>query len=165
MLDRVLARTDRPIFVTEAGVDSALPWASKAKFYVEALERLPARVRGVALFTLSLDPEWYAGGSARCPKLDLTPCSRYAIDVDEAGMVDPNFAGANGIGQCYRRSLGQPGDTSGCGQPCTTTSAAPPLPRSAVQRASCRVSANQPFRQPGNADSPLSRVMWRRMQL
>ncbi len=169
VLDRALARTDRPIFVTEAGIDSALPWSVKAKFYVEALERLPARVRGVAFFTLSLDPEWYAGSGTRCAKLDLSPCSRYAIDVNEAGVVDPNFAGATGIGQCYRRTLGQSGDTASCGQPCTATAAGPPLPRSAVQRAACQVSADQPapsnnpLAPPGNTRSPLPLAIWRRI--
>ena len=117
-------------------------------------------MRGVAFFTLSLDPEWYAGSGTRCAKLDLSPCSRYAIDVNEAGVVDPNFAGATGIGQCYRRTLGQSGDTASCGQPCTATAAGPPLPRSAVQRAACEVSADQPapsnnpLAPPGGTRSP-----------
>lgn len=151
VLDRVLAGTDRPVFVTEAGIDSALPWAIKAKFYAEALRRLPARVRGVALFTLSLDPEWYAGRGARCPKLDLTPCSRYALDVDEAGIVDATFAGATAIGRCARLAPAQAAADATCARPpCpAATPVAPPGPRSAVQRAPCTVGAERPPAAPG----------------
>ncbi|MFN8538426.1 MAG: hypothetical protein U0232_13240 [Thermomicrobiales bacterium] len=146
VLDRVLAHTDRPVFVTEAGINSALSWEVKAKFYVEALRRLPARVRGVALFTLSLDPEWYAGESDRCTKFDLLPCSRYALDVDESGRLDPNFAGATGIGQCYRLTPEQAAGLSSCGPPCALGggSPAPVRPRSAVQRLPCQVGADGP---------------------
>lgn len=146
VLDRALARTASPIFVTEAGIDSAQPWAIKAKFYVEGLQRLPARVRGVALFTLSLDPEWYAGAGVRCQKFDLAPCSRYALDVDEAGVVDGNFAGATNIGQCYRLSPAQAATSAACARPCTLGSAtAPPArPRSVVQRTPCEVGASRP---------------------
>lgn len=153
VLDRVLSRTDRPIFITEAGINSAMSWDLKAKYYVDAMYRLPARVRGFALFTLSLDPEWYAGDSDRCPKPEGFGCSRYALDVDEFGVVDASFAGANGIGQCYQipppaaNSSPSPA-TAACWPPCRRATSAPPprRPRSAVQRAPCEVEANTPPR-------------------
>lgn len=151
VLDRVLARTASPVFVTEAGIDSALSWPVKAKFYIEALQRLPARVRGVALFTLSLDPEWYAGGGARCRKLDLTPCSRYAIDVDEGGVVDANFAGSTAIGRCYRLSPAQAAAIGTCARSCPGLATVPDRPRSAVQRTPCQVGAGDPRNPPGLA--------------
>lgn len=176
VLDRVLAHTDRPVFVTEAGINSSLPWEVKAKFIVEALRRLPARVRGVALFTLSLDPEWYAGTNERCTKLDLIPCSRYALDVDEFGVLDPSFAGATSIGQCYRLTPEQAALLPSCAPPCllTGTINAPPRPRSAVQRAPCQVGADDPRNQPSPTSdtpglpvaftdpSPRRRTSWRR---
>jgi len=160
----VLAHTDRPVFVTEAGIDSSLAWDVKAKFIVEALRRLPARVRGVALFTLSLDPEWYAGTGERCTKLELIPCSRYALDVDEFGVLDPSFAGATGIGQCYRLTPEQAAALPTCGPPCifTGTTPPPPRPRSVVQRASCQVGADglpaRPLPTSGHLGLPLALV-------
>ncbi len=151
VLDRALSRTDRPIFITEAGIDSAMSWELKAKYYVEAIHRMPARVRGFALFTLSLDPEWYAGGGERCTKPAGSNCSRYALDVDEWGRVDAGFAGASTIGQCYQRSpFADPANTApagiACWPPCRTdaNTAADRRPRNAVQRAVCQVDASAP---------------------
>jgi hypothetical protein len=121
VLDRVLSRTDRPVFITEAGINSPLAWPFKAKYYVDALYRLPSQVRGFAIFTLSRDPEWYAGDSPRCDKPQ--GCTRYALDVDEQGTVDPGFTGAAGIGRCYQAvdspatTTGEP-SAAGCWQPC-----------------------------------------------
>lgn len=109
VLDRVLSRTDRPVFITEAGINSAMSWSIKAKLYLEALYRLPARVRGFAIFTLSLDPEWYAGAGAYCSKLDTGICGRYALDVDERGVVDEQFTGATDIGRCQHLPPGAAG--------------------------------------------------------
>ena len=166
VLDRVLAHTSSPVFITEAGIDSALPWAIKARFYVEALQRLPARVRGVALFTLSLDPEWYAGNGERCRKFYLAPCSRYALDVDEAGIVDANFAGSTGIGQCYRLSPEQTAATATCASPCTLDGNSPPpaRPRSAVQRTACQVGADRPFEEPLPAPATPFAARWSRIR-
>ncbi len=142
VLDRALSQTALPIFITEAGINSAMRWDLKARYYLDAMYRLPARVRGFALFTLSLDPEWYAGASARCLRPSGASCTRYALDVDERGLVDPSFAGANTIGLCAQ--LG-PGDAA-CVPPCTSAAAAEnaALPRSAVQRAACTVDARKP---------------------
>ena len=108
-------------------------------------DSLPA-CAAFALFTLSLDPEWYAGTGERCTKLELIPCSRYALDVDEFGVLDPSFAGATGIGQCYRLTPEQAATLPTCGPPCliTGTSPPPPRPRSANQRAPCQVGADGP---------------------
>jgi len=142
VLDRALSQTGLPIFITEAGINSAMRWDLKARYYLDAMYRMPARVRGFALFTLSLDPEWYAGASARCLRPSGASCTRYALDVDERGLIDPSFAGANTIGLCAQ--LG-PGDAA-CVPPCASTAAAEnaALPRSAVQRASCTVDAQGP---------------------
>jgi len=142
VLDRALSQTDLPIFITEAGINSAMRWDLKARYYLDAMYRMPARVRGFALFTLSLDPEWYAGASARCLRPNGVSCTRYALDVDERGLVDPSFAGASTIGLCAQ--LG-PGDAS-CVPPCASAASAESaaLPRSAVQRASCTVDARGP---------------------
>jgi hypothetical protein len=151
VLDRVLSRTDRPIFITEAGIDSAMSWELKAKYYVEAIHRMPARVRGFALFTLSLDPEWFAGSGERCSKPAGSNCSRYALDVDEWGRVDAGFAGASTIGQCYQRSpFADAANTTAaeaaCWPPCRADANTTPdrRPRSAVQRAACQVDASAP---------------------
>jgi len=142
VLDRALSQTVLPIFITEAGINSAMRWDLKARYYLAAMYRLPARVRGFALFTLSLDPEWYAGTGARCLRPNGASCTRYALDVDERGLVDPSFAGANTIGLCAQ--LG-PGDAA-CVPPCASAATAEnaALPRSAVQRASCNVDARGP---------------------
>jgi hypothetical protein len=161
VLDRVLSRTDRPIFITEAGIDSSMSWELKAKYYVEKIHRMPARVRGFALFTLSLDPEWYAGAGERCTKPAGSNCSRYALDVDEWGRVDAGFAGANAIGQCYQRSPfanaanTAPADVT-CWPPCRTDAGTTPdrRPRSAVQRAVCRIEASGPRRETQREHAP-----------
>jgi hypothetical protein len=142
VLDRALSRTELPLFITEAGINSAMRWDLKARYYLDAMYRMPARVRGFALFTLSLDPEWYAGSGTRCLRPSGASCTRYALDVDERGLVDPNFAGANTIGLCAQ--LG-PGDAA-CVPPCVGAATAEnaALPRSAVQRASCTVDARGP---------------------
>ncbi len=142
VLDRALSQTDLPIFITEAGIDSAMPWELKAKYYVDAIRRMPARVRGVALFTLSLDPEWYAGGGDRCPKPAGSNCSHYALDVDERGVLDTSFAGASVIGQCYGRTATE----AICAPPCRneTSAATQHRPRSAVRRGTCAVEATRP---------------------
>jgi hypothetical protein len=142
VLDRALSQTTLPIFITEAGINSAMRWDLKARYYLDAMYRMPARVRGFALFTLSLDPDWYAGTGARCLRPNGASCTRYALDVDERGIVDPNFAGANTIGLCAQ--LG-PGNAA-CVPPCTGAATAEnaALPRSAVQRASCTVDAREP---------------------
>ena len=114
VLDRALSQTSLPIFITEAGINSAMRWDLKARYYLDAIYRLPARVRGFALFTLSLDPEWYAGAGGRCLRPHGLGCARYALDVDERGIVDPRFAGANTIGLCAQRG---PGDAA-CAPPC-----------------------------------------------
>jgi hypothetical protein len=149
VLDRALSQTTLPIFITEAGINSAMRWDLKARYYLDAMYRMPARVRGFALFTLSLDPEWYAGASARCLRPSGASCTRYALDVDEHGIVDPSFAGANTIGLCAQ--LGP--EDAACVPPCTGAAAAESaaLPRSAVQRASCSVDAHGP---PVPAPSP-----------
>ncbi|MGN6672570.1 MAG: hypothetical protein ACTHMA_04670 [Thermomicrobiales bacterium] len=121
VLDRVLSRTDRPIFITEAGINSALAWPFKAKYYVDALYRLPSQVRGFAIFTLSRDPEWYAGDSPQCDKPQ--GCTRYALDVDEQGAIDPGFTGAAGIGRCYQAAGSETTardmpPAAGCWRPC-----------------------------------------------
>lgn len=159
VLDRTLSRTDRPIFITEAGIDSPMSWELKARYYVEAMHRMPARVRGFALFTLSLDPEWYAGAGERCTKQAGSNCSRYALDVDEWGTVDAGFAGASAIGRCYQRSPftlardATPADGS-CWPPCRRDASTPPArrPRNAVQRATCEIDASAP-RPPMPAES------------
>jgi len=163
VLDRALSRTDRPIFITEAGIDSSMSWELKAKYYVEAIHRMPARVRGFALFTLSLDPEWYAGGGERCTKPAGSNCSRYALDVDEGGRVDAGFAGASTIGRCYQHSpFADPANTApagdACWPPCRTkaNTAADRRPRSAVQRAVCQVDASAP-----RHDTPRDKVIAR----
>jgi hypothetical protein len=88
---------------------------------VDALYRLPSQVRGFAIFTLSRDPEWYAGDSPRCDKPQ--GCTRYALDVDEQGTVDSGFTGAAGIGQCYQAAESEAAGRStppaaGCWRPC-----------------------------------------------
>ncbi len=157
VLDYVLSRTDRPIFITEAGINSAMSWALKAKYYVDAMYRLPARVRGFALFTLSLDPEWYAGDGDRCPKPNGVGCTRYALDVDERGVVDASFAGSNGIGQCYqlpppRTDESATPASAACWPPCLRASAPQPTnrPRSAVRRAPCAIDATRPSQAPSD---------------
>lgn len=134
VLDRVLSRTDRPIFVTEAGINSSLPWRAKSRYYVEAIARMPSRVRGFALFTLSRDPEWYAGTGPRCQEVPPRGCTRYAIDVNEFGRVDRSFAGAAALGGCAAlpnprrpRGLDRPEDggetgETGCQLPCPVPS-------------------------------------------
>lgn len=153
VLDRALSRTTLPIFITEAGINSAMRWDLKARYYLDAMYRMPARVRGFTLFTLSLDPEWYAGTSARCLRPAGGSCSRYALDVDEQGVIDPSFAGASVIGQCAQ--AGQ--SSSACWPPCVSAAraATTALPRSAVQRASCAVDAREPLPPP---PTPAERV-------
>lgn len=59
VLDRVLAHTNRPVFVTEAGVNSTVPWWNpatndgKIRYYLEAMYRMPSRARGFTIYTLT----------------------------------------------------------------------------------------------------------------
>ena len=135
VLDRALSQTDLPIFITEAGIDSAMPWEAKAQYYLDAMRRMPARVRGFALFTLSLDPEWYAGASEHCPKPAGSNCSRYALDVDERGVIDTSFAGASAIGQCYGRSATE----AVCAPPCPVATGTDET----TQRTTCAIEARR----------------------
>jgi len=66
VLDRVLAKTSKTIFITEAGINNAdLPWhfvdpnqPGKATLHIRAMRRLPAQVRGFVVWAADLDRRW-----------------------------------------------------------------------------------------------------------
>lgn len=81
--DWVFGYCDKPIWVTEAGIDAPMLWSDKAKLYLdgvaEAGRHYGDRLRGVTFFTYSTDAQWY----------DTT---HYSIDVDPTGKLDPTFS-------------------------------------------------------------------------
>lgn len=79
--DWVFGYCDKPIWVTEAGIDAPTPWSYKCGLYVDGLAQVTPRVQGATFFTYSRDPFWYNQ-------------THYAIDVDSTGLVDWSFQGS-----------------------------------------------------------------------
>lgn len=99
-IDWMRGYTPKPLWITEAGINSGDPWWRKAELFNEVLPAYPPQVKGVTYFTLSLDPQWYS-------------VTKYSIDVSPAGVIDGSFAGSKKIGTGPRESVITPGVPKG----------------------------------------------------
>lgn len=98
VLDRVLAQTNKTIFITEAGINADSPWhyvdpnqPGKATLHIRAMRRLPAQVRGYVVWAADLDRQW-------CDPSAPNFLGYYSFDAVWQGgsfcTVDPQFRGA-----------------------------------------------------------------------
>lgn len=100
VLDRVLARTSKTIFITEAGINRGeWPWhfvdvnqPGKATYHIRAMRRLPAQVRGYVVWAADLDP--VRCNPATAPDFE----GYYSFDATYQGgffcTVDPQLRGS-----------------------------------------------------------------------